>query len=147
MYLVKFKPMIKALKIPVFIILVALLLNHTEVDSIEYDKPMLEHPEWYIEITDWTVYSTWSAVAVIHHVTIENTSDIPYKDIKVRVRYYQTSAPKRGTQISQETGVLPVTLLPKSKNTYLKDGSTLGAASMFMYPKGIEVLGAVPVLN
>ncbi|MFQ5788706.1 MAG: hypothetical protein ACE5H1_12085, partial [Thermodesulfobacteriota bacterium] len=113
MYLVKFKPMMEALKIMAIIILGALFLNNTEVDSIEYDKEMIEHPEWYIKITDWAITSTWSAVAVIHHVTIENKSDLPYKDVRVRVRYYQTSAPKRGTQIAQETGVLPVTLPPK----------------------------------
>ena len=137
----------KGFKLAAFIIVGALFLNNTGLESIEYDRQMIEHPEWYIKITDWAIYSTWSAVAVIHHVTIENTSDIPYKNVKVRVRYYQTAAPKRGTQISQETGVLPVTLPRKSKKTYLKGGSTLGAASMFMYPKQIEVLGAVPVLN
>jgi len=139
--------MVKALKIGALIILGALLLNNTEVDSKEYNKQMIEHPEWYIKIKDWTVYSTWSAVAIIHDVTIENTSDIPYKDIRVRVRYYQTAAPRRGTQIAQETGVLPVTVPPNSESVYLRDGSTLGAASMFMYPKEIEVLGAVPILN
>lgn len=124
---------------------IGFVLLNPSAKSANYNRSMIDHPEWYIKITDWTIYSTWSAVAIIHHVTIENASDITYRDVKVRVRYDQTSAPT-GTQISQETGVLPVTLPPHSKDTYLRNGSTLGAASMFMYPKEIEVLGAVPVL-
>jgi len=137
----------KRLMITIIVGFIAFMLLNPSAKSSDYSKPMIEHPEWYINITDWTIYSTWSAVAIIHHVTIENTSDIAYKDVKVRVRYYQTSAPRAGTQIAQETGVLPVTLPPHSKDTYLRNGSTLGMASMFMYPKGIEVLGAVPVLQ
>jgi hypothetical protein len=133
-------------KIATIITLTAFMLFSPSAESSSYNRQMLDHPEWYIKITDWTIYSTWSAVAIIHHVTIENNSDIPYKDVIVRVRYYQTSAPRAGTQIAQETGVLPVTLPPHSNDTYLRNGSTLGAASMFMYPKEIEVLGAVPVL-
>jgi hypothetical protein len=134
-------------KIATIITLTAFMLFSPSAESSSYNRQMLDHPEWYIKITDWAIYSTWSAVAIIHHVTIENTSDIPYKDVMVRVRYYQTSAPRAGTQIAQETGVLPVTLPPHSNDTYLRNGSTLGAASMFMYPKEIEVLGAVPVLR
>jgi hypothetical protein len=134
-------------KIAAFITLIVFVLHNPSGQSSSYDTQMIDHPERYIKITAWTIYSTWSAVAIIHHVTIENTSDIPYKDVMVRVRYYQTSAPGAGTQIAQETGVLPVTLPPKSKDTYLKSGSTLGAAAMSMYPKEIEVLGAVPILQ
>ena len=137
----------KISKIAIVISLIAFIFLAPGLKSTEHSNPMIEHPEWYIKITDWTIYSTWSAVAIIHHVTIENTSDVPYRDVMVRVRYYQTSAPIDGTQIAQETGVLPVTLPPNSKDTYLNNGSTLGAASMFMYPKEIEVLGAVPVLQ
>ena len=134
-------------KIAALITLIVFMLLDPSGQSSSYDRQMIDHPERYIKISDWTIYSTWSAVAIIHHVTIENTGDIPYKDVMVRVRYYQTSAPGAGTQIAQETGVLPVTLPPNSKDTYLKNGSTLGAASMSMYPKEIEVLGAVPILQ
>ena len=92
-------------------------------------------------------YSVWSGVAIIHHVTIENTSDIAYKDIKVRVLYYSNSITDNGKQISQETGILPVVVPPHSKNTYLKGGSTLGASSMGMYAGYLEVLGAVPLIE
>lgn len=108
---------------------------------------MAAHPEWYIKVTDWSVYSTWSAVAIIHHVTIENKSDIEYKDVKVRVTYSSDSTGGAGQIVSQEVGVLPVTLPPKSKNTYLPSGHTLGAASTFMNPVDLQVLTATPVLN
>jgi hypothetical protein len=108
---------------------------------------MAAHPEWYIKVTDWNVYATWSAVAIIHHVTIENNSDIEYKDVKVRVSYSSDSTGGAGQIVSQEVGVLPVTLPPRSKNTYLKSGYTLGAASTFMNPLDLQVLTATPVLN
>src|SRR5919109_1423151 len=86
-------------------------------------NPMILHPERYIKVTDWSLYAPMpSAVAIIHHVTIENTSDIAYKDIKVRVHYYSISTSQEGTLISQETGVLPITLPHHSKKTYLEGG-------------------------
>ena len=118
-----------------------------KAQDVETNTSMVEHPEWYIKITDWSVYATWSAVAIIHHVTIENTSNIAYKNIKVRVSYSSTSPPQQGSTISQETGILPITLPPNSKQTYLKGGATLGAGSQFMTPTGIQVLGATPVVN
>ena len=118
-----------------------------KAQDVETNTSMVEHPEWYIKITDWSVYATWSAVAIIHHVTIENTSDIAYKNIKVRVFYSSTSPAQQGSTISQETGILPITLPPNSKQTYLKGGATLGAGSQFMTPTGIQVLGATPVVN
>ena len=63
---------------------------------------MAAHPEWYIKVTDWNVYATWSAVAIIHHVTIENNSDIEYKDVKVRVSYSSDSTGGAGQIVSQE---------------------------------------------
>lgn len=108
---------------------------------------MYKHPEWYIKVTDWSVYATWSAVAIIHSVTIENTSDVEYKDVKVRVCYTSMSTGGAGNIVSQEVGVLPVTLPPKSKNTYLKAGVTLGAGSNFMNAVDLQVLGASPVIN
>lgn len=126
---------IKTLIIALFIFIPA------RVEPQEKLNPMFLHPEWYINITDWSFYAPRS-VAIIHHVTIENTSDITYKDIKVRVRYYSTSPSKSGTQIGQETGILPVTLPPHSKKTYLKGGTVFGAGSNSMNAGNIEVLGA-----
>lgn len=108
---------------------------------------MAAHPEWYIKVTDWNVYATWSAVAIIHHVTIENNSDIEYKNVKVRVYYSSDSTGGAGQIVSQEVGVLPVTLPPRSKKTYLSAGHTLGAASTFMNAVDLQVLSATPVLN
>ncbi|MEM7008663.1 MAG: hypothetical protein AAF462_05950 [Thermodesulfobacteriota bacterium] len=108
---------------------------------------MAAHPEWYIKVTDWSVYATWSAVAIIHHVTIENNSDIEYKDVKVRVCYSSMSPGGAGQIVSQEVGVLPVTLPPRSSATYLPAGHTLGAGSSFMNAVDIQVVSATPVLN
>ena len=138
----------KRIAIIVLIPLVLLLLNQNgKAQEFPTLDPMILHPEWYIKVLDWSVYSVWSGVAIIHHVTIENTSDIAYKDIKVRVLYYSNSVTNNGKQISQETGILPITLPPHNKNTYLKGGSTLGASSMGMYAGYLEVLGAVPLLE
>ena len=128
----------------------AALISGAQLASAEkvyIPDSMYEHPEWYIKVTDWSVYATWSAVAIIHSVTIENTSDIEYKDVKVRVCYTSMSTGGAGNIVSQETGVLPVTLPPKSKDTYLKAGVTLGAGSNFMNAVELQVLGASPVIN
>ncbi len=104
---------------------------------------MVQHPEWYIKITDWSFYAT-RGVAIIHHVTIENTSDIAYKEVEVRVHYYSTSASNYGTEVGNETGVLKVVLPPHSKKTYLEGGAVLGAGSSLFNADNIEVLGALP---
>jgi len=104
---------------------------------------MVQHPEWYIKITDWSFYAT-RGVGIIHHVTIENTSDISYKNVEVKVHYYSTSASNYGTEIGNETGVLKVVLPPHSKKTYLEGGAVLGAGSSLFNADNIEVLGALP---
>lgn len=118
-----------------------------KAEKLYIPESMYTNPEWYIKVTDWSLYSTWSAVAIIHSVTIENTSDVEYKDVKVRVCYTSMSTGGAGNIVSQETGVLPVTLPPRSKKTYLRSGTTLGAASTFMNATELQVLGARPVLN
>lgn len=127
--------------------LTILICTHADAGERFLPESMKTNPEWYIKVTDWSVYATWSAVAIIHSVTIENTSDVEYKDVKVRVMYTSTSTGGAGNIVSQEVGVLPVTLPPKSKNTYLKSGVTLGAGSTFMNAVELQVLGATPVLT
>jgi len=109
----------------------------------EITTTMVQHPEWYIKITDWSFYAT-RGVGIIHHVTIENTSVIAYKSVEVRVHYYSTSASNYGTEIGNETGVLNVVLPPHSKKTYLEGGAVLGAGSSLFNADNIEVLGALP---
>jgi len=109
----------------------------------EITTTMVQHPEWYIKITDWSFYAA-RGVAIIHHVTIENTSDIAYKNVEVRVHYYSTSASNYGTEIGNETGVLKVVLPPHSKKTYLEGGAVFGAGSSLFNADNIEVLGALP---
>ncbi|MGI9553541.1 MAG: hypothetical protein ACR2NC_01345, partial [Thermodesulfobacteriota bacterium] len=48
-------------------------------------KHMVDYPNSYIKIHDYSVYGTWGAVAILHNIVIENTSDIPYENIKVRI--------------------------------------------------------------
>lgn len=111
-------------------------------EELEARNLALLYPEPYIKITDWSFYIAWGGETIIHHVTIENTSDIAYKDIMVRVRYYSWTY---GTQVSGETGILPMLVPPRSKKTYLKGGAVLGAGSNLFRAGGIEVLGAVPL--
>jgi hypothetical protein len=138
----------KRIILTLFLLQFLFLTQASIADEPDYSaNTMAAHPEWYIKVTDWSVYATWSAVAIIHHVTIENNSDIEYKDVKVRVSYSSESTGGAGQIVSQEVGVLPVTLPPRSKNTYLPSGHTLGAASTFMNPVDLQVLTATPVLN
>ena len=99
------------------------------------------HPEQYIRITDWSFFVAFNGVAIIHHVKIENTSDIAYKNIKVRLHYFSGS----GIEVSGETKNLPVTIPPHSNEIYLKEGFVLGGGSSSMHAGNIEVLGAVPL--
>ena len=132
-------------KAMIVLLLTSLFCASGIAEEIDIKNLMINHPEWYIKITDWHVYAGWSCPAIIHHVTIENTSDIAYKGIKISVLYYSTTYENYGTQISQATGVLPVTVPPHSRETYLKSGATLGAGCMAMYAGNLEVLGATPV--
>jgi hypothetical protein len=104
-------------------------------------NPPILHPEWYLKITDWSFYVAWGGEAIIHHVTIENASDVAYNNIVVRVRYYSRTY---GTQVGGETGILPVLVPPHSKKTYLKGGTVLGSGLDLFRAGGIEVLAATP---
>jgi hypothetical protein len=106
---------------------------------------MKQHPEWYIKVTDWSFYVAWAGVAMISNVTIENTADIAYKDILIKLNYYSTSYGSAGQQVSSTTAVLPVTIPPHSKKTYLKGGMPIGLGAQSYQTKYVQVLGAVPV--
>ncbi|MEW6143449.1 MAG: hypothetical protein AB1598_00360 [Thermodesulfobacteriota bacterium] len=117
--------------------------NPTDSDKFSYDSNQVLHPEWYIKITDWSFY-TAARVAILSSVTIENTSDVTYKDIRVNLIYTSYSQPAAGI-IATSTGMLPLTLPPKSKQTYLKGGLTMGAGNQNYKLSDIEVLSATPV--
>jgi hypothetical protein len=72
-----------------------------------------------IKITGWSFYAAWG-MSTMHHVTIENTSDTAYKDVRVKVDYYLSYYP---TKSSVAMLVLPITIPPHSKKTYLERGS------------------------
>jgi hypothetical protein len=126
------------------LVIFSLFCAIVRAEEIGTQNPMILHPEQYIKITDWSFYVA-SRVAIIHHVTIENTSDIAYKNIEVRVRYYSTSYSNYGTQVAGETGILHITLPPRSKQIYLEGGAVLGAGSSLFNADNIDVLGAVPL--
>ena len=104
------------------------------------------HPESDLKITNWSMYSSWGGVGIINNVTIENSSDIAYKNPKVQVCY---TAPAIGAIgiIAQETGVLQITIPPNSKQTYLKGGATFGSKSQSMMPHSIRILKVTPVID
>ncbi len=127
------------------LIILSLFYTIGQADNAVTNESMILHPEQYIKITDWSFFVPFGKVAIIHHVTIENNSEIAYKDIKVRVSYYSGSYSNYGTKIGGETGILPITVPSHSKNTYLEGGSVFGSGSSLMYAGNIEVLGATPL--
>ena len=84
---------------------------------------------------------------MISNVTIENTADIAYKDIEIKLNYYSTSYGSAGEQVSSTTAVLPITVPPRSKNTYLKGGMPIGLGVQSYQTKYVQVLGAVPIVG
>jgi hypothetical protein len=105
---------------------------------------MKQHPERYIKVTDWS-YFVAMRVAMISNVTIENTADIAYKDITINLNYYSTSYGSVGQQVSSTIAVLPITIPPRSKGTYLKGGMPIGMGAQSFQTKYVQVLGAIPI--
>jgi hypothetical protein len=136
------------MRIVISILFILLILSsNSRSEELLNENPMIQHPEWYIKILDWSFFVAWGGVAIIQNVAIENTSSLGYKDIKVRVNYYSTTGSNYGLQVGQEIGFLPLTLPPKSKNIYLKDGAILGLGSTNLRAGSMEVLGAVPLIQ
>ena len=119
----------------------------TEAENpASYNSNQITHPEWFIKITDWSYFAP-ARVAMLSSVKIENTADIAYKDIKVRLLFYSSSGPAVGQTIATTQGVLPVTVPPKSADTYLKGGITMGAGRQGYRVSDIQVLSATPITN
>jgi len=129
-----------------FFILLLVFSALAKAQEIDATNPMILHPEWYIKVTDWSYFAA-SRVAMISNVTIENTADIPYKNIKIKLNYYSTSYGNAGEQVSSTIGVLPITIPPHSKKTYLKGGMPIGMGAMSYKTKYVQVLGAVPLVK
>lgn len=125
-----------------FLIAVLLPITFTAALADTPSKDMKEHPERYIDIPQWSVYSAWGGVGILHTVRIVNRSNATYKNIKVRIYYASTSRSSAGPVVSQQKGVIPVTVPPESSDTYIREGIPFGANSQFMDPVSIEVLGA-----
>jgi hypothetical protein len=134
-------------RVKLLVLIVCLALFYP-VRSSAYEADKLKsqvlYPNLYIKILKWSIYSV-RGVAIVHHVTIENTGDLAYKNIRVRIHYLSGSYSNYGTKVAVTTGILPIVVPPRSKNTYLKGGAVLGAGSSNFIPGAIEVLGATPV--
>lgn len=121
------------------------ILLSGEVSSQEANiEDMKKNPQRYIEIENWGFYVA-ARVAIVHHLKIKNNASIAYKDIKIKVNYGSTNPSTYGNTISFEQAVLKITLPPNSTGEYLKSGYPIGAGSMNMTGKSIEVLSAVPI--
>lgn len=127
-----------------FFIIFALHSSFIPAEEVKSTKSMILHPEWYLKVVDFS-YFIAARVAIFSNFKIENTSDIAYKDIKVKAYYYSTFPGSVGQVVSSTSGNLPITVPPNSINTYLKDGITMGAGSINYRVKNVEVLGATPL--
>jgi hypothetical protein len=126
-------------------ILLLLFSPLAKAQDLKATISMIQHPEWYIKVTDWSFYVPWGGVAMISNITIENTADIAYKNIEIKLNSYSTSYGSAGEQVSSTTAVLPITIPPHSKGTYLKGGVPIGMRAMSYQTKYVQVLAAVPV--
>lgn len=99
-----------------------------------------------IQITDYSFYAAWG-MSTMHHVMIENPSDVAYKALKIKIDYYLSYYP---TEPYTATLVIPVNLEPNSKKTYFEKGlpnlivNANGIYGMHLMAGKIEVLEAVP---
>ena len=103
-----------------------------------------------IKIADWSLYVAWG-MPTLHHVTIENTGNTAYSNIKIKVLYYYSySTDSAKLETAEVEGILPITVAAYSKKTYLQKGITLkqgSASSMFGGTKEISIIGATPVIK
>jgi hypothetical protein len=127
-------------------ILLLLFSPFAKAEELKPTVSMIQHPERYIKVTDWSYFSALR-VAMISNVTIENTADIAYKEIEIKLNYYSTSYGSVGQQVSSTTAVLPITIPPRSKATYIRGGMPIGLGVSSYQTKYVQVLGAVPVVN
>ena len=111
-----------------------------------YNSNQITHPEWFLKITKWSYFAP-ARVAMLSSVKIENSADIAYKDIKVRLLFNSTSPPAVGQIIATTQGVLPVTVPPRSADTYLKGGITMGAGRQGYRVSDIQILAATPITD
>lgn len=111
-----------------------------------YNSNQITHPEWFLKITDWSYFAP-ARVAMLSSVKIENTADIAYKDIRIRVVFNASTGPAVGQTIATTQGLLPVTVPPNSVDTYLKGGITVGAGRQGYRVSEIQVLSATPITD
>lgn len=127
-----------------FFVLLIFFSTIAKANELEATNPMILHPEWYIKVNDWSYYAAFK-VAIISHVTIENTADISYKNIEIKLNFYSTT--NAVGQVGSTTGFLPITISPHSKQIYLIGGTPLGSGTLNYRTNYVQVLGAVPIVK
>ncbi len=118
--------------------------EQSDPSKFEYNSNQVTHPEWFIKVIDWSFF-TAARVAMLSSVVIENTADVAYKDIKIKLIYTTYSGTAVGQTIATDTKVLPITVPPNSNEKYLKGGITIGAGNQNYRVSEIQVLSATPV--
>lgn len=130
---------IKFLLIFIFLLIPFTTSGSSQETSISDD--MLKNPVRYIEVHEWAFYVA-ARVAILHSVVLENKSDVAYTDIKVRVNYYSTTPGSYGMKVGFQEKVLNITLPPRSKKKYLREGMPIGAGSPQLLAKNLEIRSA-----
>ncbi len=101
-----------------------------------------------IKITEWRLYVAWG-IPTIHNVTIENTSNTTYANVKIKAQYYYSYSTDTGKlETAEVEGTLPVIVPPYTKKTYLQNGLQLKQGSscgMFGGAKEIKIIAANPI--
>ena len=111
-----------------------------------YNSNEITHPQWFLKVTDWSYFAP-ARVAMLSSVKIENSASIAYKDIRIRIVFTTSAGTAVGQTIATTQGVLPVTVPPKSADTYLKSGITMGAGRQGYLVTEIQVLSATPITD
>ncbi len=118
--------------------------DQSDPSKFEYESNQVLHPEWFIKVVDWSFF-TAARVTMLSSVVIENTADVAYKDIKIRLLYTTYAGIAVGQTIATDTKVLPVKVPPNSTDKYLKGGITIGAGNQDYRVSEIQVLSATPI--
>lgn len=119
--------------------LIAFIIILAAFSISSYSEEPIDPKEALI-VKDWSFYGTWGSVAIIHNLRIENISDKTFENLKVRICYSTDST--KGNVASTQIGVLNILIPPKSDNTYLKKGITLGAGAQSMKAIDFEIIDA-----
>ena len=127
--------------IPLLFLFLIIPETSRSYETIKLNNDMINNPVRYIDVYKWGFYVA-ARVAILHHIEIENKSSVAYKNIKIRVNYYSTTAGSYGMKVGFQDKVLNIVLPPNSRKIYLRGGLPIGAGSNQLLAKNLEVLSA-----